>query len=278
MTTQNQASERLIQYLDDLLPSSVLCIGQAPAPLLAWCRRWADRTVVIEPSEAIVAQLERRFDVVLITMSAAAADHHESLARLHTAVQHLERDARLIVLRDCSVQPLDVTFRIEDLTLVAGGPCGDTTASVYQRGPRFTVHDLLYEARSVISRVTAQQLQQRLLSDSRPLLLDTRTQTDRARFGVIHGSVHVPRTVVEWHLDPANGYLHPAMTSFEQPVVVMCNGGYSSSLSAANLRRLGFRDVADLIGGFQAWRTAGLPWEQADHSHLDLIGPTPDFT
>jgi rhodanese-related sulfurtransferase len=43
--------------------------------------------------------------------------------------------------------------------------------------------------------------------------------------------------------------------------VVVCNDGYSSSLTAANLVRIGFVDVADMIGGMQAWRAAGLPKE-----------------
>ncbi len=82
--------------------------------------------------------------------------------------------------------------------------------------------------------------------------------------------MHVPRTVVEWHLDPANGYRHPAVDSFDQPLVLVCNGGYSSSLAAASLLDLGFTDVADLVGGHRAWVAAGLPVVAPDHSHLDL--------
>lgn len=103
-------------------------------------------------------------------------------------------------------------------------------------------------------------------------MIDSRTPTDRARFGVIGGSIHIPRTVLEWHLDPTNGYVHPAIDSFARPIVVVCNSGYSSSLAAANLVRIGFTDVADLIGGHAAWREAGLPVIAADHSHLDMFG------
>ena len=42
-------------------------------------------------------------------------------------------------------------------------------------------------------------------------------------------------------------------------LIVMCNEGYQSSLAAATLQRLGFRQATDLAGGFQAWRDAGLP-------------------
>lgn len=87
---------------------------------------------------------------------------------------------------------------------------------------------------------------------------------------MIAGSIHVPRTVVEWHLDPANGYRHPDVTSFDQSLVLVCNGGYSSSLAAANLLDLGFTDVGDLVGGVRAWINAGLDVAEPDHSHLDL--------
>jgi rhodanese-related sulfurtransferase len=35
---------------------------------------------------------------------------------------------------------------------------------------------------------------------------------------------------------------------------VVCAEGYASSLAAASLADLGFECVADLEGGFQAWR------------------------
>ncbi|MEO8657159.1 MAG: rhodanese-like domain-containing protein [Bryobacteraceae bacterium] len=42
-------------------------------------------------------------------------------------------------------------------------------------------------------------------------------------------------------------------------LVVHCKGGYRSSVATSLLRRAGFRDIANLTGGFDAWRTAGLP-------------------
>jgi rhodanese-related sulfurtransferase len=41
-------------------------------------------------------------------------------------------------------------------------------------------------------------------------------------------------------------------------VILICNEGYQSSLAAATLKRYGI-DATDIIGGFQAWREAGLP-------------------
>jgi len=45
----------------------------------------------------------------------------------------------------------------------------------------------------------------------------------------------------------------------EKLLVVHCKGGYRSSIATSLLRRAGFRDIANLIGGFDAWKTAGLP-------------------
>jgi rhodanese-related sulfurtransferase len=42
-------------------------------------------------------------------------------------------------------------------------------------------------------------------------------------------------------------------------LVVYCRGGYRSSIATSLLRRAGFRDIANLTGGFDAWKAAGLP-------------------
>jgi glyoxylase-like metal-dependent hydrolase (beta-lactamase superfamily II)/rhodanese-related sulfurtransferase len=45
----------------------------------------------------------------------------------------------------------------------------------------------------------------------------------------------------------------------EKLLVVHCKGGYRSSIATSILRRAGFRNIANLTGGFDAWKTAGLP-------------------
>ena len=142
--------------------------------------------------------------------------------------------------------------------------------TLLQRTNRVTIHDKVFEARGRIRRVNPHDLFDRLQRVGAPTVVDTRTAVDRGRFGVIDGSIHVPRTLVEWHLDPANGYRHPVVTSFDQPLVLVCNGGYSSSLAADSLLDLGFTDVGDLVGGIRAWRHAGFDVVEPDHSHLDI--------
>ncbi len=253
--------------------SSVLHIGHEPH--LHGYFDEAAMQLSVPDAEAGSAQLDRRFAAVTIASYLLDDDEGRRRAVLHTALMHLDRAGLLLVSHRSGQKVLCDGFRTDDLILLGIAARHDSQISAFRRGERTTVHDLLYEARDAIKRYAAADLARLMQSDNPPLVLDTRTHIDRGRFGVIAGAVHVPRTVLEWHLDPANGYLHPAMRSFEQPLVVVCNGGYSSSLAAANLGRLGFSDVGDLIGGFLAWQSQGLPVARPDHSHLDIPGIEP---
>jgi rhodanese-related sulfurtransferase len=91
------------------------------------------------------------------------------------------------------------------------------------------------------------------------VLVDIRSEPQRARDGVVPGSVFVARNVLEWRADPASRWRDPRIADPSREVVVMCDEGYQSSLAAATLQQLGLRRATDLVGGFQAWRAAGLP-------------------
>jgi rhodanese-related sulfurtransferase len=88
--------------------------------------------------------------------------------------------------------------------------------------------------------------------DNGAVLVDIRSESHRARDGVVPGAVFIPRNVLEWRVEQLRG---------ADRVIVMCDEGYQSSLAAATLRDLGL-DATDLVGGFQAWRETGLPVER----------------
>ena len=46
----------------------------------------------------------------------------------------------------------------------------------------------------------------------------------------------------------------------ERLLVVLCRGGYRSSIATSLLRRAGFHDIANLTGGFDAWKISGPPY------------------
>lgn len=91
------------------------------------------------------------------------------------------------------------------------------------------------------------------------LLVDIRYSALRERDGTIPGALVVERNELEWRLDPACDHRAAEATGHDLRVVVICDEGYASSLAAASLRQLGLDRATDLVGGFQAWRAAGLP-------------------
>jgi rhodanese-related sulfurtransferase len=91
------------------------------------------------------------------------------------------------------------------------------------------------------------------------LLIDIRSSEDRERDGIVPGSLHIPRTVLEWRVAPDSTSRNPHVGGVESELIVLCDHGYSSILAAAMLVDLGFTRAGDVVGGFAAWRAAGLP-------------------
>ncbi|HEY3608423.1 MAG TPA: rhodanese-like domain-containing protein [Pseudonocardiaceae bacterium] len=119
-----------------------------------------------------------------------------------------------------------------------------------------TIDEVLAQARAGLDRVTPARADE--LRRAGALLVDIRPHANRLAEGEIPDSVPVERIVLEWRLDPAGDHRLPGFTA-DTPVVLLCNEGYASSLAARDVRQLGVRSVTDLIGGFRAWRAAGLP-------------------
>ncbi len=137
---------------------------------------------------------------------------------------------------------------------------------------RVTLDELLFASRSRLQRVEPRQLAD-LMQSGDALVLDTRTPSDRNLYGCIPDSVHTPRTVLEWRVALDAPLKLSTITSHDQLLVVICNEGFSSSLAATSLQSLGFARATDLIGGFMAWRDAGLP---VVHPTSHEIGLQPD--
>jgi rhodanese-related sulfurtransferase len=118
------------------------------------------------------------------------------------------------------------------------------------------VEDLLEDARAGLPRLSPQEAHQ--AAEAGAALIDIRSDTQRLQDGEIACATQIPRNVLEWRLDPACPHRCPELARRDLVVIVLCDEGYQSSLAAATLRRFGL-DAADVVGGFQAWRAAGLP-------------------
>jgi MFS family permease/rhodanese-related sulfurtransferase len=91
------------------------------------------------------------------------------------------------------------------------------------------------------------------------LIIDLRSSDERRERGILPGSIHIPRSVLEWRVDPDCEFRNPAACDLERKVILMCAEGFSSSFAALSLRELGFPFATDMVGGFSAWKAEGLP-------------------
>jgi rhodanese-related sulfurtransferase len=124
--------------------------------------------------------------------------------------------------------------------------------------PPIGIDELLERVRSDLDRIEAADAHDAARAGE-ALLVDIRYAALRDRDGLIPGALVVERNELEWRLDPQGSHRAPEATGHDLRVVVICNEGYASSLAAASLRQLGLHRATDLVGGFQAWRAAGLP-------------------
>jgi rhodanese-related sulfurtransferase len=154
---------------------------------------------------------------------------------------------------------------------------GEEDAGVTGRtgGTRKTAADLLAEARSVIRRDDPETAWE-AASAGEALIVDIRSDDERRRDGVVPGSLHVPRTVLEWRVDAESRWSNDHVTGSGRRLVLLCAHGWSSSLAAATLVDLGHEDAGDVDGGFEAWVAAGLPRAPAKERPIgDLPGMAP---
>lgn len=87
------------------------------------------------------------------------------------------------------------------------------------------------------------------------VLVDVR-EPDETSLGTILGAVLVPRGMLEFRADTTMRY-HLDSLRPERRVILYCSAGSRSALSARTLKELGYRDVAHLEGGLEAWQREG---------------------
>ncbi|MFF2347066.1 rhodanese-like domain-containing protein [Pseudarthrobacter sp. NPDC058119] len=116
---------------------------------------------------------------------------------------------------------------------------------------RLTIDQLLLQCRIGLERVQPSDLEREMAAGA--LVVDTRPADQRDRDGELPGATVIDRNVLEWRLDPSSPHRISGADDVNRRIVVVCNEGYSSSLAAHTLQRLGLARATDLVGGFQAW-------------------------
>jgi molybdopterin/thiamine biosynthesis adenylyltransferase/rhodanese-related sulfurtransferase len=111
--------------------------------------------------------------------------------------------------------------------------------------------DLLKEARSQIKEVSPPEADG-LRERGDATFVDVREASEWEQ-GHLPGAVHISKSYIEQQIEAA-------VPDRSTPVVTYCAGGVRSLFAAQTMREMGYTDVASMSGGFQQWKSQGLPW------------------
>jgi glyoxylase-like metal-dependent hydrolase (beta-lactamase superfamily II)/rhodanese-related sulfurtransferase len=155
----------------------------------------------------------------------------------------LSHDVPIVVVADAG-QEEEAVMRL--------GRIGFDNVAGYLQGDMDALRDRPELVRR-LDRITAVALDEQLHGESRPLVVDVRTEKEWSA-GHIDGSLNLPLQHLRDRLSEIPR---------EATVVVHCEGGYRSAIAASLLAQSGRARVLDLVGGFKAWSASKLPYQTA---------------
>jgi adenylyltransferase/sulfurtransferase len=114
-----------------------------------------------------------------------------------------------------------------------------------------TSKNILDEARSTIKQIDIDEAR-RMLERPGSVLIDVR-ESDEWRQGHIPQAVGIPRGFLELRVEEK-------VPDRKAPIILQCASGTRSLLAARTLQEMGYENLFNLNGGFNAWKDRGLPW------------------
>ena len=117
---------------------------------------------------------------------------------------------------------------------------------------RLNRDQLVELAKSQITEITPSALHQRSADGERFTVVDIRERDEFVQ-GHLPAATFVPRGFLELRIEQVE-------PDRDAAVVLYCAGGVRSALAARNLKEMGYANVISLIGGFNGWKNASLPF------------------
>lgn len=127
-----------------------------------------------------------------------------------------------------------------------------------------TAAEMVRNARARIQEIETPDLIA-MVGDPNVVIVDIRDIRERQRSGAIPGSVHAPRGMIEFWVDPESPYHKDVFSQEGKTYVFHCASGWRSALTVATLQDMGF-DAAHLKEGFSTWAEKGGPVEPVEKS------------
>ena len=114
---------------------------------------------------------------------------------------------------------------------------------------------MVAEAESRIENLDVDQVAAELEAGT-AIVVDIRDIRELLELGSIPGSIHAPRGMLEFWVDPESEYYRDVFDP-DKRYILFCAAGGRSALSADTMRKQGYENIAHLRGGFGAWKAAG---------------------
>ncbi|UYV37478.1 rhodanese-like domain-containing protein [Rhodobacteraceae bacterium D3-12] len=121
------------------------------------------------------------------------------------------------------------------------------------------VKEMVAAAKREITSISAEEAQAKAAAGE-ILLVDIRDPRELAREGRIEGAFHAPRGMLEFWVDPQSPYFKEALAT-DKTLVLFCASAWRSALSTKVLKDMGVENIAEMEGGFSAWKKEGRPVE-----------------
>jgi rhodanese-related sulfurtransferase len=112
--------------------------------------------------------------------------------------------------------------------------------------------DLVAEAQKNITLISVADAKA-LLDKGGVLFIDCR-EPNEYKSGHVPGAINIPRGLLEFQIGSK-------ITEKNAPVVMYCKSGGRASLACCSVQRMGYKNVKNMDGGWQAWAKAGYPVE-----------------
>jgi len=110
---------------------------------------------------------------------------------------------------------------------------------------------LVNEVRPKVKEITIDELRERLSQNPNAVLVDVREDAEWAS-GHATQAIHLGKGVLERDIEKA-------IPDPNREVIMYCGGGFRSVLTADVAKRMGYRNIASLIGGYKALVQANWP-------------------
>lgn len=117
------------------------------------------------------------------------------------------------------------------------------------------LQQMLQQAKAEVEELSPQQALE-FIKERSPFIVDVREPAEFSS-GFVPGGDNIPRGVLEFKIGN-----HEEAQDKTRPIFVYCQSGMRGVLAAQSLKRLGYENVKNLLGGFERWTGSGLPTDK----------------